>query len=104
MDIGRYDMAVEDFNKLIKINPHLAESYSCRGSAYTALERYDMAVEDLTEAIRLGDPWGYYERAQVYRSIGDNYRAITDFESFIELSIDPELEQGAKKSIDSLRF
>jgi tetratricopeptide (TPR) repeat protein len=51
--LGQYQMAIEDFNKAIRLKPDYADAYNNRGIAYTKLGQYQRAIEDFNEAIRL---------------------------------------------------
>ena len=52
---GRYDEAIEKYNKAIELNPNYAIAYAGRGQAYFKLGQYDLAIPDLAKAIEL-DP------------------------------------------------
>ncbi|MCW7069216.1 MAG: tetratricopeptide repeat protein [Methanophagales archaeon] len=48
--LGKYNRAIEDFNKAIKLNPDDAEAYYNRGLAYVGLGKYNRAREDMLRA------------------------------------------------------
>ena len=52
---GRYDEAIEEYNKAIELNPNYAIAYARRGQAYFKLEKFDLAIPDLAKALEL-DP------------------------------------------------
>ena len=47
------DMAMEDYNKAIELNPRLVEAYTNRGNAYWYKQQYDKAIEDYNKAVEL---------------------------------------------------
>jgi len=52
---GDWDRAIEDFTKVISLNPAYALDYDGRGLAYSSKSEWDHAIEDYTKAISL-DP------------------------------------------------
>jgi hypothetical protein len=50
---GRYELAIEDFNRAISLNNKYAIGYNNRGFAYAKIGRYQNAIEDFSQAIRL---------------------------------------------------
>ena len=77
----RYHRALQSLDQAIAINPDLAEAYTLRGLAHTALHDYDSAFEDLNQAIDLDAQNA--ARAHAFRSyahseLGDFDQAIKD--------------------------
>jgi tetratricopeptide (TPR) repeat protein len=54
-DRGRYDLAVQDLDHAIKLDPNYPDAFNDRALAYAGLGKYDQAIEDFDQAIRL-DP------------------------------------------------
>jgi tetratricopeptide (TPR) repeat protein len=52
---GKYEKAVAEFTRAIKLDPNYADAYSNRGNAYAAIGQYDLAIADHNKAIEL-DP------------------------------------------------
>jgi tetratricopeptide (TPR) repeat protein len=50
---GEYDLAVQDYDQSIKLNPNYARAFNNRGVAYQKKSAYDLAIKDFDEAIRL---------------------------------------------------
>ena len=65
---GQYQMAIEDYNKAIRLKPDDADAYNNRGTIYTKFGQYQMAIEDFNNAIRLkpDDADTYFNRGFVY--------------------------------------
>jgi tetratricopeptide (TPR) repeat protein len=53
-DIGMYQQAIADYDKVIKLKPKLGHSYYSRGSAYSALGDKQKALDDYKIAAKLG--------------------------------------------------
>ncbi len=52
---GDLDLAIEDFNQAVRLNPKMAVAFDNRGLAWGRKKEYDKAIADYNEAIRL-DP------------------------------------------------
>jgi len=91
---GKYDKAIDEFNKAIKINPKFAEAYSFRGIVYGKKGQYDRAIDDFTEAIEINPKFAeaYSNRGFGYMRKGQYDRAIDDFTEAIE--INPKFAQA----------
>lgn len=50
---GEIDLAIEDYNKTIQLNPNFADVYNNRGYAYREKGEFELAVEDYNQAIQL---------------------------------------------------
>ena len=78
---NRYHRALQRLDQAIAINPDLAEAYTLRGLAHTALHDYDDALQDLTTAIDQGaDNMGraYAFRSYAHSELGNFDQAIQD--------------------------
>jgi tetratricopeptide (TPR) repeat protein len=63
---GNYTGAIENFNMIINIQPHLPEPYYYRGVAKMNLEDYRGAINDLNKALEIKP---FYPEALLYRGI-----------------------------------
>jgi tetratricopeptide (TPR) repeat protein len=95
---NRYELAIEDFNQAIRLNPDNAWALANRGNAYFNLRQPERALEDYDQALKL-NPVGYatlfYGRGAIYRGRGEPGRAITQFNEAIRLKPDfPEALNG----------
>ena len=85
-----YTAAIEEYSKIIAIDPNHADAYNFRGVAYQNSSDFDNAIADYSEALRI-DPnnvdvlnW----RGLAYRDKNDIDNAIADFTE--ALRINPE--------------
>lgn len=89
---GKFESAIENFNKSLELNKDFSVTYFFRGASYHSLGEYDEAMLDYTKAIAL-DPKmtdAYYNRAKVILSRKDIQnpdiqKAIKDLEKSLEL-------------------
>jgi tetratricopeptide (TPR) repeat protein len=93
---GQYDLAINDFNQIIRINPQYMDAYNrrCivydkRGNSYMNKGQYDLAIEDFTRVIEIYPQSAdvHFNRGISYLSKGQNDLAIADFT--IAKEIDP---------------
>ena len=49
---GEFDVAIQDYDMGIKMNPNRPEAFNNRGTAYGSKEDYDQAIEDCTKSDR----------------------------------------------------
>ena len=87
---GKYEQAVQVYNRAIRLDPRLADAYIGRGIAYRALGRPDRAIKDYDEAIGLSPrlAGAYFNRGVAQQELGDLQQAIQDFDATIRL--DPQ--------------
>lgn len=76
---GNYTAAIENFNMIIKTQPHLPEPYFYRGAAKLNLDDYRGSLTDLNKAIEIKP---FYPDAYLYRGMVNynlkNYEAAMD--------------------------
>jgi len=80
---GQYDLALEDYEQAIRLNPSNANAYNNRGIVYRIKGEYARAIADYDEAIWLknGDyPAAYYNRALAYADKGEYELSLRDFD------------------------
>ncbi|MCX5848920.1 MAG: tetratricopeptide repeat protein [Deltaproteobacteria bacterium] len=87
-DLGQYQQAIDDFNKVILLKRDFVTSYNNRGCAYAKLGQYQKAFEDFNEAIRLHQDFAdaYNNRGCAYANTGQPRLAIEDFDKAIRLN------------------
>jgi tetratricopeptide (TPR) repeat protein/S1-C subfamily serine protease len=84
----KYELALDDLNKAIELNPNYAMAYSVRATHYSSQQKYELALADYNKAIELNPNYGLY-----YRGRGLNYLlqqkyelALADYNKAIELN------------------
>jgi tetratricopeptide (TPR) repeat protein len=84
-----FDRAIDDFNRVLKINPQNVTAYYHRGVAYDRKGYYDKAIADYTKAIQINPraTIAYYHRGLAWGQKGNYDNAIADFTKTVE--IDP---------------
>ena len=105
--MGRYDDAITDYDKAIRLKPDFAEAYSNRGNTKEALGRHDDAIADHDEAIHLKPDFAeaYYNRGVSKVQQGRHDDAIADCNEAIRLKPDyaeAYINRGRMKSMLSL--
>jgi tetratricopeptide (TPR) repeat protein len=86
---GEYDLALQDYNEAIRLNPTSAAQFNNRGVIYRIKGNYDQAIADYGQAIALRNdyPAAFYNRALAYADKGAFDSALADFA--IVLRFDP---------------
>jgi len=114
--VNKYNLAINDFNKLIKINPFDYKAYFSRGNSYRhiamnqmvnkAIPDFNKAISDFTKTIELKPDFGLaYKNRGICFYIDDRFaKALTDIKKAKELveSVSNELYNSiinANKSI-----
>ena len=84
---GDYTKAIENFSKVIEIEPNFENIYIIRGLVCKDKGDYDMAIADYTQAIRIDSKYSgsYYSRGLAYYYKGNNDKAIADYTQAIKL-------------------
>ena len=83
-----YVTAIEKFNQVIRIKPHLAEPYFSRGLAKLNLDDYNGALGDFSKAIDLDMNYfhAYAYRGIVLRHLKRYEEAMSDFNTAISIN------------------
>ena len=83
-----YSGAIEDFSKVITLDPGYALAYAYRGHARVSLEDYSAAINDFDKAIELRPKFdvAYVDRGRAKSFLGDYPGAQADFSAAIEIS------------------
>ena len=88
-DLGEYESAITDFNKITKAIPDLQIAYTLRASAYAALENYKEALKDYSTAILINpDSDAFYNRGTFFLEIRYFQKARADLNTAIRLNKD----------------
>jgi tetratricopeptide (TPR) repeat protein len=85
---GKYQQAINDFNKVIEIYPNFAAAYNYRGAAHYKIENHQQAINDFSKAIEI-DPKlaeAYFGRGNVFFKLGSYQQSINDYNKALELN------------------
>jgi len=76
---GRYEKAVQGFDRAIKVDPNLAVAYTGRGLAFAKLGQNDRALADCELAVELGprEPYVHLSYAALLHNLGRTDDEIT---------------------------
>jgi tetratricopeptide (TPR) repeat protein len=86
-DQGKYQEAIEDFNKALELDPKFAKAYNNRGNAFHVQGKYQEAIEDYNKALELDTKFAkaYYNRGAAFYDQGKYQEAIEDCNKALEL-------------------
>ncbi|MEI9406671.1 tetratricopeptide repeat protein [Mesorhizobium argentiipisi] len=86
-DAGKYDQAIEEYEKAIELDPRTASAYVGRGTSLIQKGMYDAAIDDFDKVIELYPTYSdaYIGRAVAWTNKNELDRAIADYSRVIEL-------------------
>jgi tetratricopeptide (TPR) repeat protein len=89
-----YDASIEFYNKILKIEPTMYETYNELGLAYYKKKLFDLAISKYTKAIEINPEFAeaYGNRGNSFSSKGQYKKAISDYTKAIE--INPNLSES----------
>ena len=79
--MGEFDLAIQDFDQAIRLDPEFTLAYYSRGRAYYFKDNIDHAIQDFDQVIRLDPGYVdvYKDRGWIYHEKGNDDHAIQDF-------------------------
>ena len=82
--------AIQDYDKIIELDPNYADAYNNRGAAFGLKKEHDRAIQDYDKAIELNPEYAeaYDNRGISYEHKGEYDRAIQDFNKAVELDLE----------------
>lgn len=85
-----YQAAIEDYTRLLQLNPNEAKAYLGRSDAWISLGNYHEAIKDCTQFLKLRPDCveGYIARAGQFKDMGNLQRAIDDCSHAISIGSD----------------
>ena len=94
---GNYREAIESYDRVIELNPDMAEAYYVRGVAYNNLGDPKQAITDLDRAIELKPEYAsaYYNRGLALTKLGNTSQALENYKTSARL--------GFKQAQDNLK-
>ena len=105
---GKFDKAIEDYNKAIALCPDDPESYcslySGRGHVWQLLDEHKSAIEDFNNAIAaMSDSDLYHSRGDCYFALGKYHEAIEDYNKALSLRPDSRAYTARGKTLAVLQ-
>ncbi|MHB1279602.1 MAG: tetratricopeptide repeat protein [Bacteroidia bacterium] len=87
-DLGYYKQAVEDYDRIITINPDYAAAYYNVGWINFRVEKFEPAIEYFNKAIIADETYAdaYYMRGLSYQAIGNNTEAKRNYEACLKVN------------------
>jgi tetratricopeptide (TPR) repeat protein len=79
--LNQPDLALADFTLAIDADPNMGAAHTGLGSLFRQRGDKERAINEFSMAIKLdGDLDAYYQRGQVYESMGEHQKAIDDYD------------------------
>ncbi len=87
---GQFDLAIQDYDKSINLDPNFAKPLNNRGVAYKKQADYDRALQDFNAAIFIDSNYAdaFANRAEIYQQKRDYSSAVKDLDVAIRLRPD----------------
>jgi tetratricopeptide (TPR) repeat protein len=87
---GQYDLAIQDYDKSINLDPNFAKPLNNRGVVYKKQGDYDRALQDFNAAIFIDSNYAdaFANRAEIYQEKRDYPGALKDLDQAIRLQSD----------------
>ncbi|PIY08402.1 MAG: hypothetical protein COZ18_12455, partial [Flexibacter sp. CG_4_10_14_3_um_filter_32_15] len=85
--LKEYEAAIEDYNKAIALNEHVADMYLERGELFLTLNKGNESIKDLDKAVMLNasEKMAYYNRAEAHYLLHELKDAVIDLEKCVRL-------------------
>ena len=85
---GQHDLAMDNYDQAIKLNPKYASAFFNRGSSFQDKKQHDRAIEDYDQAIKFDPKYAdaFFNRGNTYQDKGQPDRAIQDYDHAILLN------------------
>ena len=87
LNISKFKEAIDDFDKVLELDPNYTEAYHKRGAAKFSIELYKSAVADYNKVIQLNPefPSVYTNRGEAKIKLKQYKSAITDCDKAIQM-------------------
>jgi tetratricopeptide (TPR) repeat protein len=88
--LGEYDVALQDYNRALELNPGDASGFHNRAVTHFHLGDHQAAIADYTQAIHIEPDLtiAYFNRAISHSSLGDHQAAVADYTEAIRIKPD----------------
>ena len=86
-DLKKWDLALDDYNRAIEIDPQNTDAYNNRASLYGELKKYDLALADFNQVLKIDPnyPNAYLGKGLVSISLQQKQQGIKDLETAAQL-------------------
>jgi tetratricopeptide (TPR) repeat protein len=86
-DMGKYDLAVLDYDEAIRLAPEDGGMFIDRGKIFRSQSKLQQAISDFSNALDLDKKWtaAYRERGLTYKLMGQQQQAIADLTTYDRL-------------------
>jgi tetratricopeptide (TPR) repeat protein len=103
---GRYDQALQDFNKALQLKPKDPALITFRGITYYAKGNNTQAIQDFDAALQIDPKFAraYYQRGMVYDNLEKYDKAVADLKTAKKLgySVDPVFIEVLEKKAEKM--
>jgi tetratricopeptide (TPR) repeat protein len=84
----KFDQAIAEYTRALKINPNYIEAYNNRGVVYRRKGQYDKAIADYNKVLEINprDADAFNNRGAVYTWKGQYDQAISDYNKALEIN------------------
>lgn len=94
-EIGKYDQAMDEFNKALEIYPRSVMTLNNKGIVYSRQNLFDLAILEYNKALEIDQNW-----AEIWNNRGDAYRHKAEYEMSLDdynkaLEINPQLYRAS---------
>jgi Uma2 family endonuclease/Flp pilus assembly protein TadD len=88
--LGRYEEAIDSYDKPLAIKPDFYEAWYNRSIALWTLERYEEAIASYDKALEIepDDYWAWFNRGSVLLKLGRYEEAIASYDKGLEINSD----------------
>lgn len=85
---GEYDLAVQDYDQAVRLDPNSSDAFYNRGNTYRNKGEYDRSIGDFDQAIALNSNllFAFISRGNSYDDKGEYDRALQNFDQAIRLN------------------
>ncbi|SVD98391.1 uncharacterized protein METZ01_LOCUS451245, partial [marine metagenome] len=85
---GKLLEAIDEYGKVLELNPVFVDAYTNRGAVYTDLGEYQKAIQDYDQAIQLNpaNEKAYSNRGNLYAGLGESDLALGDYSQAIGIA------------------
>ena len=85
--MGKYDLAVADYDEAIRLAPNDGGLFIDRGKIFRTESRFDQAISDFSHALDLDKKWtaAYRERGLTHKLMGQSHQALDDLTTYDQL-------------------